>query len=154
MKLISRYNVLVSECGTTVRRNGYFPHDYSFVSDRAGYKRVYLTNLDTFKRQGLSVHRLVAEAYVANPDNKPCVNHIDGNKANNHFTNLEWCTHKENTTHAIKTGLWNPSDKWEQNLLRDSMIKDLYKTGAYSMDKIAQVFNMTQPNVLRILSSP
>lgn len=66
---------------------------------KAGYVRVELAG------KKYLVHRLVAGAFVANPESKPHVNHIDGNKANNCACNLEWVTQSENQLHAYRNGL-------------------------------------------------
>jgi hypothetical protein len=70
-----------------------------------GYYRVTLSNNNI--SQTYNVHILVAQYFCENPDNKPIVNHKDGNKLNNHYTNLEWVTHSENSRHAHNLGLIN-----------------------------------------------
>jgi hypothetical protein len=74
------------------RRDGYYKVD--LYDDGIGHSK--------------SIHRLVAEAFISNPDNKPDVNHKDGNKLNNSVENLEWVTKSENIQHAYRTGLNKP----------------------------------------------
>lgn len=62
-------------------------------------------NIKEFK----SIHRLVAETFIQNPENKTEVNHKDGNKLNNKVDNLEWCNHSENQLHAYKNNLQKPT---------------------------------------------
>lgn len=69
-----------------------------------GYLFVQLTS--DKKRSNLYIHRLVAQAFIINPEQKPLVNHIDGNKRNNWVENLEWVTSKENARHAYKNNLF------------------------------------------------
>lgn len=56
----------------------------------------------------IKIHRAVAECFIPNPNNYPVVNHIDGNKENNLYSNLEWCTYKDNNLHSYKLGLNKP----------------------------------------------
>ncbi|MDF2908773.1 MAG: hypothetical protein K0R34_4094 [Herbinix sp.] len=68
-------------------------------------KYAVVTAYEDGKQKHFYVHRLVAEAFIPNPKNKPQVNHIDGKTRNNHMSNLEWVTARENVRHAYKTGL-------------------------------------------------
>jgi len=79
------------------------------VEKNTGYTQITF-NLSTDKRVTRNIHRLLAIAYIDNPENKSDVNHIDGNKLNNKLSNLEWVTRSENLKHAYALGL-QPSKK-------------------------------------------
>lgn len=68
-----------------------------------GYRIITFTK--NKKEKSVSVHRIVAETFISNPNNLSQINHIDGDKMNNKVDNLEWCTQSENMKHAYKTGL-------------------------------------------------
>jgi hypothetical protein len=74
-----------------------------------GYFRVKI------KDKSYYIHRLVAQTYIPNPENKATVNHMDGNKANNMLCNLEWATRSENVQHACDTGLRPISELMREN---------------------------------------
>lgn len=100
-------------------------------------------------------HRLFAKHFIPNPDNKPCVNHIDGNRVNNSLENLEWATPKENTQHAVRTGLFN--NKGENNYLskltdQDVLeIRDLYKHKIYNQRELGETYGVSRPHISYIV---
>lgn len=80
----------------------------------AGYKNyAFRGNIKRY------IHRLVAEAFIVNTDNKPCVNHINHNRSDNHVDNLEWVTYKENTAAGIINGTINSKKRGKTNSLTD-----------------------------------
>jgi hypothetical protein len=85
-----------------------------------------------YNKKWYRVHRLIAEAFILNPDNKPCVNHIDGNKHNNNVSNLEWCTYSENQKHAYINGLNRISEKQHLAIIESNK---KYKTNKIPWNK-------------------
>lgn len=93
VRSIDRFDGVHDRTGTVIKPN----------LKTNGYLQVGLRKHN--KRKWIGVHRLVAIHFIDNPENKPQVNHIDGNKQNNTVENLEWVTQEENQQHATRTGL-------------------------------------------------
>lgn len=91
------------------RRGRYIPERIRTGVEVHGYLYCELWKDNRSKR--FAVHRLVASAFIPNPEGKRQVNHIDGNKKNNIATNLEWCTYSENALHAFKNNLVHAYDR-------------------------------------------
>ena len=116
----------VSNLGNVKRLNGKWVKKERYVNQiiTSSYKyySVCLSNHQETRR--FFVHRLVAQAFVENYENKPIINHIDGNKLNNRSDNLEWCTQKENVKKSYELGL----SKLARDLGRSR------KVGQYDLD--------------------
>lgn len=106
------------------------------------------------------VHRLVAEAFIDNPDNKPYVNHLDCDKTNNHHTNLEWCTSSENMKHAYNNIEFNIPRGSERKFskLTDGDIRYIRQNyvprkQGFSQRALAKKFSVSKCTVERILDN-
>lgn len=111
-----------------------------------GVRLYHEGNGKTFK-----VHRLVALAYLDNPERLPQVNHLDGNKSNNSVSNLAWCTNLDNMRHAIETGLQTGSSQFKQKYSA-SEFRACVAQGL-SISQIARQFGCKRDTVYRLLGS-
>lgn len=112
-----------------------------------GYK--YVTLSSNRKVNHVYIHRAVAEAFLCNCFELPEVNHIDGDKSNNHIDNLEWCTRGENMKHAHKSGLTfshKGEDSYNAKLTEEKVLKvrELFATGKYMQITLADMFGISR----------
>jgi hypothetical protein len=119
-----------------------------------GYLRVTFSKNNIQKR--FSVHRLVAKYFIENSTNKLCVNHIDGNKQNNIFLNLEWSTHSENEKHSYNIlGKINPIRKLLQSEIIDikiNCIKGINQKNKGNVIDFMLKYNVSRKTILNVLN--
>lgn len=84
------------------------------------------------------IHQLVARTYIENPNNFPCINHIDGNKLNNNVSNLEWCTYAYNNAHAVEHGLRQITPRKIKDL--KEILED-FLTGNYTVKALEEKYD-------------
>lgn len=122
-----------------------------------GYNYISLKPYTGSKYISRRVHRLVAKAFIPNPDNKPYINHKNGIKDDNRVVNLDWCTASENDIHAFKNGL-REKMKGEKNgharIKKEDVldIRKMYSSGNYSQREIAEIYGYAQPSISNIVT--
>lgn len=111
-------------------------------SKRNGYNYISLSNGVGLKTY---IHRLVAESFIPNPDNLPCINHKDGDKLNNNVENLEWCTYSHNNQHAFDNGLKKMGRGTKSHLAKFTKeqvieIREIYDAGGHSHKSLGEIY--------------
>lgn len=113
-----------------------------------GYKTIVLSR--NTKPFYLSVHRIVASAFIKNPLSKKQVNHKDGSKINNLYTNLEWATSSENLKHAFRIGIKNMKGDRHNNRKLDSKKVELIRNSELMGADLARLFNVCPATICLI----
>lgn len=116
--------------------------------EKLGYCRRTLS--DGKRERKHLVHMLVAKAFIDNPQNKPCINHINGIKTDNRIQNLEWCSYSENQIHAFRTGLRNQKgENHPNNKLNERKVKEI-RSSKLSNSSLAVTYGVKYITIYKI----
>ena len=131
--------------------------DGTLISNKSGPKRfgkkkkpmINMYGYLVFKinKENKTLHRLLAENFIPNPDNLPQVNHIDGNKLNNNLDNLEWCTQRHNLHNAMDRGVHNWGRKAVKATNRITKETRIFK----SQTTAAKILGVQQANIWKVI---
>lgn len=116
----------------------------------------YITIYENSKRKDFRVHRLVAENFIGSCPKNHQVNHIDGDKNNNHYFNLEYVTHKENIAHAKRLDLYAKGEEVGISKLNESKVKLIrfaHKIGLINITELAKIFEVHRSNIRSIIKN-
>ena len=120
-----------------------------------GYSKVCFWDKNKKKRLNRFIHRLVAINFIDNPNNYKYVNHINGDKTDNRVENLEWCSAKHNTNHAVKNGLIKSGEKSTSSKLTEKQvieIRNTYKKGVITYVQLAKKYGISKQKIERIVN--
>lgn len=120
------------------------------IKSGRGYLTVCLRDGVTTRRK--YIHRLVATYFVDNPNGHPFVNHLDGNKENNWYKNLEWSTPAKNNQHAYNTGLKLRGEQFYNSKLTEDDVREILLNGKYTTyQEIANEYGVTKATIRDVL---
>jgi len=149
---VSNFGAIKSHKRKITRRNGRSQTFNERICKQVnkGNNRVMVALFREGKADYRLVHRLVANAFISNPESKPQINHKDGNPLNNKLENLEWCTDKENMKHAIENGLNN---RYVLDLEEEEEIIKKYNDSNDSVSSLSREYNVSRRTIKRIVNN-
>lgn len=146
IKTIDRISIFYSDqANRNIKRKATGRIRKLHLNKTGNYYEISVANPDRKRRAPdmKKVHRMVAEAFLPNPNCWPQINHIDGNRLNNYIENLEWCTAQQNIDHACITGLMKHS-------IPQNTIREVKLSSNLTYQEIANKYSISKISVYRI----